>query len=551
MAVEFLDVQHNKTFSPKYKIKVFIVRFLDFDDSVISEQEIEWENDVSFPSEPTREGYTFNKWSKDGKNIKQNLDIKAIYDINKFTVKFYSDGKLLKTEEVDYGKSATAPNNPFKSGMKFDGWDKDFNNITSNLEVNALFSNSLFTVRFFGNYLSNDYRDFIGENTPMKVQEVPYGGKATPPTNTYREGCDFIGWNHYFSSGSNMNYVTQDMDIEGIWQQKIYTVNFYVKGKLDRTIKVKYGQSAFYFCYQDGFISWDKDVSCVKSSMNVNAVFENKVIKYIVKFYNGTTLLKQQEVEKGKSATAPNDPSKSGYTFVGWDKSYSNVTSNLTINALFNKQEINTPKEEKFTVIFYVHHSKTKIPGYKWFNNYSWKVIKTEKVSNGKSATPPTNVPKPPWDATTDNNYKKYWLWCGWSEDYKNITADTEIYARWEDINYGYIFGSIDIPNNDGIRINLNHNNHTSGVKGQFCLKPSDGVKFNVKTIDSSFYNSPSRGEYVFPKNTKNVTINFNILPDIYKPLTYTLDLKPGCLIRIYLEYTSQFIKKHTEHRIY
>ena len=52
--------------------------------------------------------------------------------------------------------------------------------------------------------------------------------------------------------------------------------------------------------------------------------------------YNGT-VLKTESVESGKSATAPSNPTRSGYIFSGWDKAFDRVTSNLTVTATYTK----------------------------------------------------------------------------------------------------------------------------------------------------------------------------------------------------------------------
>lgn len=49
------------------------------------------------------------------------------------------NGNILKTETVEEGESATAPNAPTKEGYNFVGWDKDFTNVTENLEVKPLY----------------------------------------------------------------------------------------------------------------------------------------------------------------------------------------------------------------------------------------------------------------------------------------------------------------------------------------------------------------------------------------------------------------------------
>lgn len=45
------------------------------------------------------------------------------------------------------------------------------------------------------------------------------------------------------------------------------------------------------------------------------------------------TVLKTETVEIGKSATAPEDPTRESYTFVGWDKAFDNVTEDITVTA--------------------------------------------------------------------------------------------------------------------------------------------------------------------------------------------------------------------------
>lgn len=50
--------------------------------------------------------------------------------------------------------------------------------------------------------------------------------------------------------------------------------------------------------------------------------------------YDGK-VLKTENVESGKNATAPASPSRDGYNFVGWDKAFTNVTADLTVTATY------------------------------------------------------------------------------------------------------------------------------------------------------------------------------------------------------------------------
>ena len=55
---------------------------------------------------------------------------------------------------------------------------------------------------------------------------------------------------------------------------------------------------------------------------------------FMVTFVDGQgNTLKEEIVENGKAATAPDEPTREGYTFDGWDEDFSNVISNLTVTA--------------------------------------------------------------------------------------------------------------------------------------------------------------------------------------------------------------------------
>jgi subtilisin family serine protease len=74
---------------------------------------------------------------------------------------------------------------------------------------------------------------------------------------------------------------------------------------------------------------------------NVNSYCIVKVSKdtekYTVTFkdYDGSTL-KEEVVEKGNSAIAPEDPQREGYSFTGWDNSFENVTEDMTVTAQYS-----------------------------------------------------------------------------------------------------------------------------------------------------------------------------------------------------------------------
>jgi uncharacterized repeat protein (TIGR02543 family) len=104
---------------------------------------------------PNRHGYTFISWTDDDVHdntvtetthvcIAGDHTLYAQYVVNTYTVTFIDwDGNVIKTETVEYGQSAIAPPNPLRSGYTFEGWDKDFTNITDDLIVTAQYTMDL------------------------------------------------------------------------------------------------------------------------------------------------------------------------------------------------------------------------------------------------------------------------------------------------------------------------------------------------------------------------------------------------------------------------
>ena len=123
---------------------------------------------------PKKEGYEFDGWFSDedlnfifklsdlSMPTDENdiiIDVYADWSIQKFTVDFMDDGKLILSRTVAYGSSAREPRDTFKSGYRFIGWDKDFSCVTSDMVVNAIYeenngSKNIMVV--LGNWMNND-----------------------------------------------------------------------------------------------------------------------------------------------------------------------------------------------------------------------------------------------------------------------------------------------------------------------------------------------------------------------------------------------------------
>ena len=50
-------------------------------------------------------------------------------------------------------------------------------------------------------------------------------------------------------------------------------------------------------------------------------------------------MLDEQQVEYGKAAQAPADPTREGYTFKGWDREFNNIIADMIVTAVFEKNK--------------------------------------------------------------------------------------------------------------------------------------------------------------------------------------------------------------------
>ena len=182
-----------------------------------------------------------------------------------------------------------------------------------------------------------------GEKVLETFTNVTHGDTVTAPEVPKKDGKTFIKWDTDFSK------VTSDLTINAVYDVDTFTVTFKDGEKVLETQTVEYEAAATApdtarLSPPEGmhFAKWDKDFSKVTEDIEVSAVYELNV--YTVTFKNGETPLKTEMVKHGSAATPPNVYDTATKKFVGWDKDFSKVTSDLIVNAKF--------ETKKFTLTF-------------------------------------------------------------------------------------------------------------------------------------------------------------------------------------------------------
>ena len=144
-------VKNGDTVYVKWTINKYTVMFMDGEKVLETFTNVPHGSAVTAPEVPEKDGKTFSKWDKDFSKVTSDLTINAVYDVNTFKVTFKDGEKVLETQTVEYEAAATAPDTARLSppeGMHFAKWDKDFSKVTEDIEVSAVYEINFYTVIF-------------------------------------------------------------------------------------------------------------------------------------------------------------------------------------------------------------------------------------------------------------------------------------------------------------------------------------------------------------------------------------------------------------------
>lgn len=144
-------VKNGDTVYVKWTINKYTVTFMDGETVLKAYTNVQHGDTVTAPEVPKKDGKTFSKWDKDFSKVTSDLTINAVYDVNTVTVTFKDGEKVLETQTVEYEAAATAPDIARLSppeGMHFAKWDKDFSKVTEDIEVSAVYELNVYTVTF-------------------------------------------------------------------------------------------------------------------------------------------------------------------------------------------------------------------------------------------------------------------------------------------------------------------------------------------------------------------------------------------------------------------
>ena len=291
------------------------------------------------PQVPAKEGYTAEWSRKVFNNVKENINVDAIYEIIKLTVTFKSnvwDPSNYVVVTVNYGASLSSARFPDLPPQKEDydlAWEAvDLENITQNLEVNAIYTPHIYPITFRRPYQSgggSEYLDKIDAEhdshiTPFDTGkdpeffEIKWYTTATPGPQDQP-----IDFNTYVVKGPAIFYV-KERDL------RVYVITFaYNLGEEDIIFDIVNVEGEGTVLkpfrpsppYVEGytFSGWSVPEDYAVTEDTIVYAYYN-VNYYMVRFYERGNLVEQSSKAYGTLISTPvgYDTEREGFIFEGW-----------------------------------------------------------------------------------------------------------------------------------------------------------------------------------------------------------------------------------------
>jgi uncharacterized repeat protein (TIGR02543 family) len=321
----------NKEYWAKWEINQYTITFDTNGGSEIAPITQDYGTEITAPDNPTRKGYTFKGWDNEIPKTMpaENIMVKAQWGINQYTITFDTNGgSEIAPITQDYGTEITAPDNPTRKGYTFKGWDKEIPETmpAENTTVKAQWEINKYTITFDTNGGS--------EIAPITQD---YGTEITAPDNPTRKGYTFKGWDKEIPETMPAENIT----VKAQWGINQYTITFDTNGgneiapiTQDYGTKITAPDKPTRKGYT--FKGWDKEIPETMPADNITVKAQWEINQYTITFdTNGGSEIAPITQDYGTEITAPDNPTRKGYTFKGWDKEISETmpAENMTVKA--------------------------------------------------------------------------------------------------------------------------------------------------------------------------------------------------------------------------
>ena len=289
-----------------------------------------------------------------------------------------------------YGVGATLPTDVTRTGYTFKGW-YDNESLTGN-PVTAIGGAETGNKEYWAKWEINQYTITVKpENGKADITITQdYGTPITAPADPTREGYTFIGWDKAIPT----TMPAENTIITAKWAVNQYTITFDTAGgSAVASITQDYGTAitAPADPTREGytFIGWDREIPANMPAENVTLTAQWEINRYTVTFdTNGGSEIAPITQDYGTAITAPADPTREGYTFIGWDREIPATmpAENVTVTAQW---QLAARMPDRELVIYYKSVGRlntiTEDPSLVEYTSSDESVVTVDKDGNYKA----------------------------------------------------------------------------------------------------------------------------------------------------------------------
>ncbi|EBF5159660.1 TPA: InlB B-repeat-containing protein [Listeria monocytogenes] len=311
-------------------------------DGTTTTQTVDYQEALTEPTEPTKDGYTFEGWydAETGgtkwnfatnKMPANNITLYARYSVKSYTATFDKEGTTT-TQTANYDSLLTEPAAPTKDGYTFDGWyDAETGGTKWNFATNKMPAKN---VTLYARFTVKSYTATFDKDGTTTTQTVNYDSLIQEPTAPTKDGYTFTGWYDAETGGTKWDFAANKMPAKNVtlyarFSTNAYTATFDIEGTTttqavdydslltEPTAPTKDGYTFDgWYDAETGGTKWNFATNKMPAkNMTLYARFSLKAYTATFNVEDTTTT---QAVDYEALIVEPTAPTKEGHTFDGW-----------------------------------------------------------------------------------------------------------------------------------------------------------------------------------------------------------------------------------------
>ena len=305
----------NKSFKALWTINQYTFTFDADGGSDVAAITQDYGTKIETPTAPTKTGYTFAGWVPAIPETvpAENMSFKAQWTINQYTLTFNADnGTEATVITQDFGTKFETPAAPTKTGYTFAGWDSEVPETipAENKNFKALWTINQYTFSF----------DSDGGSDVAAITQN-YGTKIESPTAPTKTGYTFAGWVPAIPE----TVPAENKSFKAQWTINQYTLTFDADNGTEATVitqdyGTKFDTPADPTREGYTFAGWDMDIPETIPAEDMRFTAKWIANQYTLTFdSDGGSDVAAITQDYGTKIETPAAPTKTGYTFAGWD----------------------------------------------------------------------------------------------------------------------------------------------------------------------------------------------------------------------------------------